>query len=289
VPGERPRVKLLDFGIAKLLARDPGFERTKNGAVVGTPQYLSPEQARGVPVDHRADIYALGGIAFEILTGRPAFVGDSPFEVIMMHAKEMPVRALTLAPHLPLELDDLVAATLAKDPDQRPTLDQICAILSRIVKRESLRGYLPTGPHRTAPSSPTGALAMLRRRWRTLVVLGGAGAAGIAIALAISNGSQVRPPAIVQPAPAPAPALAPAPAPVPAPAPAPAPVPAPPPTPPLAETEDELPPVDVRAPAPAPAPPPRRERPPRKRSTPKADGVELLAPGAVPRGGGGAK
>src|SRR5205807_2542439 len=125
VPGDKPRVKLLDFGIAKLLASD--LDRTKNGAVVGTPQYLSPEQARGVRVDHRADIYALGGIAFELFTGRTVFRSGSAVAVVAMHMNETPARAITLAPDLPLELDDLVAAMLAKKPDQRPTLDLVCA------------------------------------------------------------------------------------------------------------------------------------------------------------------
>jgi len=111
-------VKLLDFGIAKLANRDT-VNRTAAGALVGTPQYIAPEQARGQRVDARSDIYAFGGILFELLAGRPVFVVHSVTEAIAKHLLETAPRLSGFA-QVPSEVDDLVAAMLAKDPAERP-------------------------------------------------------------------------------------------------------------------------------------------------------------------------
>jgi serine/threonine protein kinase len=128
-------VKLLDFGVAKLSKADLRTKRvghTATGTIVGTPQYLSPEQAKGLPVDHRADIYALGAIAFETLTGKPPFVAASVMEVVAMHLMEKPSRPSTLVPNVPFELDELVVASLAKDPDERPGLTEWREVLEQV-------------------------------------------------------------------------------------------------------------------------------------------------------------
>jgi serine/threonine-protein kinase len=131
VRGEPPVVKLLDFGIAKLSFQDPAFERTAVGAMMGTPQYIAPEQARGVRIDGRADIYALGGILFELVTGRPVFFADNTPEVLMKHLTEPPPRPSQFA-RVPSELDELIVAMLAKEPEQRPSLDQVCEVIGRL-------------------------------------------------------------------------------------------------------------------------------------------------------------
>ncbi|HEY6180133.1 MAG TPA: serine/threonine-protein kinase, partial [Kofleriaceae bacterium] len=131
VRGEPPVVKLLDFGIAKLSYLDPADERTAIGAMMGTPQYIAPEQARGVRIDGRADIYALGGIFFELVTGRPVFFSDNTPEVLMKHLTEPPPRPSQCA-RVPPELDELIIAMLAKEPERRPSLDQICAVIDQL-------------------------------------------------------------------------------------------------------------------------------------------------------------
>ncbi len=132
VPDEKPIVKLLDFGIAKLAKADHRVEQTKSGVMVGTPQYIAPEQAKGHTIDERADIYALGGIAFEMLTGRPPFVADNAMEMVAKHLMEPPVKPSSIVPTVPPELDALVLAMLAKDPARRPALADIALIIDRL-------------------------------------------------------------------------------------------------------------------------------------------------------------
>ena len=111
--------KLLDFGIAKLIG-DEAAHRTGPGMVMGTPRYMSPEQARGKPADHRADIYALGVMIHEMLTSVPLFVGESSIDVLLMHATDAPPRLSSVCPDLPRELDAPVLAMLEKEPKHRP-------------------------------------------------------------------------------------------------------------------------------------------------------------------------
>ncbi len=132
VSGEKPIVKLLDFGIAKLANNDHRVEQTKSGVMVGTPQYIAPEQAKGHAVDARADVYALGGIAFEMLTGRPPFVADNAMEMVAKHLMEQPVNPSTVVAGIPADLDVMVVAMLAKEPAQRPFLDDVAVVIERL-------------------------------------------------------------------------------------------------------------------------------------------------------------
>ncbi len=132
--GRWPEVKLLDFGLAKLMpeAGTAPF-KTKTGVMLGTPEYMSPEQARGVGVDHRTDVYALGVLTFEILAGVRPFpsLGDS-FLTLQAHAEEPPPSIADLVPGLPVELIQLVAAMLAKDPAARPSLAAVRTVIKRL-------------------------------------------------------------------------------------------------------------------------------------------------------------
>lgn len=111
-------VKVMDFGIARALA-DSGNPVTQTAAVIGTAQYLSPEQARGEPVDARSDVYSLGCVLYEMLTGEPPFVGDTPVAVAYQHVREDPVPPSHRRPGISPELDAVVLKALAKNPDNR--------------------------------------------------------------------------------------------------------------------------------------------------------------------------
>lgn len=110
-------VKVMDFGIARALADSHSV--TQTAAVIGTAQYLSPEQARGDSVDARSDVYSLGCVLYEILTGEPPFVGDSPVAVAYQHVREAPVPPSQKNADIPAELDAVVLKALAKNPDNR--------------------------------------------------------------------------------------------------------------------------------------------------------------------------
>jgi serine/threonine-protein kinase len=111
-------VKVMDFGIARAIA-DTGNPVTQTAAVIGTAQYLSPEQARGERVDARSDVYSLGCVLYEILTGQPPFVGDTPVSVAYQHVREDPVPPSHKHGGISPELDAVVLKALAKNPDNR--------------------------------------------------------------------------------------------------------------------------------------------------------------------------
>ncbi|AUY50789.1 protein kinase [Streptomyces sp. CB01881] len=111
-------VKVMDFGIARALT-GTASTMTQTGMVMGTPQYLSPEQALGKPVDHRSDLYAAGCMLYELLTLRPPFTGDTPLSVVYQHVQDMPVPPSQANPRVPAGLDPLVLRSLAKNPDDR--------------------------------------------------------------------------------------------------------------------------------------------------------------------------
>ncbi|HPZ50576.1 MAG TPA: PASTA domain-containing protein, partial [Propionibacteriaceae bacterium] len=112
------RIKVMDFGIARAVA-DTSASMTQTAAVIGTAQYLSPEQARGETVDNRSDIYAAGCLLYELLVGRPPFQGDSPVSVAYQHVRETPVAPSQLDPVITPEMDAITLKALAKDPWQR--------------------------------------------------------------------------------------------------------------------------------------------------------------------------
>ncbi len=131
--GERPRAKLLDFGVAKLTG-EGRHDRTRVGSMLGTPQYLAPEQARGEAV-LASDIYTLGVMLFELASGRPPFIGENSFEVVAMHLTERPPKLSSVLGGVTPELDALVDAMLAKEPADRPTLAQIKEELEKLVAK----------------------------------------------------------------------------------------------------------------------------------------------------------
>ncbi|MEU5365764.1 protein kinase [Streptomyces sp. NPDC005925] len=111
-------VKVMDFGIARAL-HGAQSTMTQTGMVMGTPQYLSPEQALGKAVDHRSDLYATGCLLYELLALRPPFTGETPLSVVYQHVQDIPTPPSEASDVCPPELDGLVMRSLAKEPDDR--------------------------------------------------------------------------------------------------------------------------------------------------------------------------
>ncbi|MGW0756997.1 protein kinase domain-containing protein [Streptomyces sp. NPDC002814] len=111
-------VKVMDFGIARAL-HGASTTMTQTGMVMGTPQYLSPEQALGKAVDHRSDLYAVGCLLYELLALRPPFTGETPLSVVYQHVQDIPTPPSEASDACPPELDGLVMRSLAKEPDDR--------------------------------------------------------------------------------------------------------------------------------------------------------------------------
>jgi serine/threonine-protein kinase len=167
---ERPEVdvvKVLDFGIAKVLERDKALDEappssgggppssavlTMVGSILGTPEYMSPEQSMGWAVDARADVYSCGALLFHMLTGRTPFVGQTPVEVMMQQAEAPPPLPSTIWPGIDARLEKLVMKALAKLPENRPQ--------SATELRERLEALLPELGKRSA--TPALGLPALR-------------------------------------------------------------------------------------------------------------------------------
>ncbi|QEV19115.1 Stk1 family PASTA domain-containing Ser/Thr kinase [Streptomyces alboniger] len=112
------QVKVMDFGIARAMG-ESGMTMTQTAAVIGTAQYLSPEQAKGEQVDARSDLYSTGCLLYELLTVRPPFVGDSPVAVAYQHVREEPQAPSVFDGEITPEMDAIVLKALTKDPDYR--------------------------------------------------------------------------------------------------------------------------------------------------------------------------
>jgi eukaryotic-like serine/threonine-protein kinase len=125
------RVKVTDFGIARAGAS----QMTEVGSIIGTAQYLSPEQAKGAPVDQTSDLYSVGIVLYELLTGKVPFTGESPVEIAMKHISAIPERPSTLRDDVPPDLDKVVLRALAKTPgDRYPSAEEMDADLARIAR-----------------------------------------------------------------------------------------------------------------------------------------------------------
>jgi beta-lactam-binding protein with PASTA domain/tRNA A-37 threonylcarbamoyl transferase component Bud32 len=185
----RGDVKVTDFGIARVTATAETVAQT--AAVLGTASYLSPEQAQGQPVDVRSDIYSLGCVLFEMVTGRPPFPGDSPVTVASKHVLEQPTPPSQINQDVSPDLDAVILRALAKNPANRyQSATEIREDLERVKRGQPVEAtpLLPAGvgttqviqrdqPAQTAVLPPTGAPEEERSRWWipvlvTLLILG---------------------------------------------------------------------------------------------------------------------
>ncbi|WP_216892052.1 Stk1 family PASTA domain-containing Ser/Thr kinase [Nocardia alni] len=183
-------VKVMDFGIARAIA-DSSNPMTQTAAVIGTAQYLSPEQARGEQVDARSDVYSVGCVLYEILTAEPPFTGDSPVAVAYQHVREDPKLPSTVHPGVPRELDSVVLKAMSKNPANRyQTAAEMRADLIRVLggqkplapmvmtdeDRTTLLGSVDGSPRYREDDAEDAEPAPSRDTRRTLI-FGGVGAA----------------------------------------------------------------------------------------------------------------
>jgi serine/threonine protein kinase len=181
---DQMRIKLLDFGLAKLAGNDPRqMLKTKTGIVVGTPGYMAPEIAKGKTADGRTDIYALGVLAFKMLTGKLPFDGE-PLHQLKHHLLTPAPAASNHAPNIPPPVSQMVQRMMAKEPDQRPTLQEMRGLFAAL--REGRLTMMPgTAAVRMPPGTAPGARPPLHFVLLALGVVA-AGAIAFAIVHAIS-------------------------------------------------------------------------------------------------------
>jgi serine/threonine protein kinase len=194
-------VKVLDFGIAKSDEIDDspriGKRLTRPGVAMGTPEYMAPEQAAGHPADPRSDIYAVGSILYEMLTGVPPYDGDNVMEILHKKANEPPRPIRELRPDVPAPVVALVERTMARDPAQRPQsmaelarqIHEVEVVLS-VTPSPVLAGLPSPRPRYDESSAHESALTLwdrlraLARTWRW-VLLAGAGLGALAVVLLV--------------------------------------------------------------------------------------------------------
>ena len=185
--------KVTDFGIARSLDVEHGV--TQTGTVLGTSNYLSPEQARGQTVTPSTDVYSLGVVVYELLTGEVPFPGDNFVAVAMKHINEPPPSLLERRPDVPLRLVDAVERALAKDPAERfPSMEafatELRACLAGLGEPDAARTSILSGPvvRESAPRRARAGRRTRRPLYALILLVGAAGAVAVALVLSRSNG-----------------------------------------------------------------------------------------------------
>jgi serine/threonine protein kinase len=147
-----PRVKILDFGLARGTDRDVRF--TTAGTVIGTPSYMAPEQAEGVELDARCDLYSLGAVLYQACTGRRPFEGEDTLTVLAALATKDPEPPHKVVPAVPRPVSDLVMSLLAKDPNKRPQAAQAVVTAIEALQRDGTADEIPPPPAPEPPPPP---------------------------------------------------------------------------------------------------------------------------------------
>jgi len=248
------RAKVLDFGISLVPAERGGERLTRAGAIIGTPEYMAPEQATGEPSDHRADVYAVGVLAYEVLTGGLPIEGATPIATLLAAQTRAPDPPSRRRPAIPPEVDGLVLRALAKRPEDRfPSMREMAGEIARLragllgsapdprppaITAEYTRSTRPSGPRGETvaiaggPERPSPAPPAPRRR---RALLAGAAALGAVAAAALAGywarGERLLAAASASSTPTPTPTASPPPTPTASPPPTPTASPTPTPTP----------------------------------------------------------
>jgi WD40 repeat protein/serine/threonine protein kinase len=161
LPNGRSRCRILDFGLARTRGSDD-LHLTKSGAIMGTPAYMAPEQARSRPVDHRADLFSLGVMLYEMTTGRRPFSGGDTMSILTSLALDEPTAPVLINTAVPVELSDLIMQMLSKSPEHRPASGQAVAeaLLGALMK--TTRPIVEVMPASAAPprAKPTDQTAV---------------------------------------------------------------------------------------------------------------------------------
>jgi serine/threonine-protein kinase len=195
-PGEEgghDRVKLLDWGIAKEISND--VRCTIDGQLVGTPQYLSPEQARGADLTPATDTYSLGVMAFELFLEQLPFEAETAAEIMTMHLRAEPPRPSDLWPDIPRELEALLLAMLAKRAEDRPSLETVAGTLLRVRdeldRRRSVPRAEPAPRHTRFASAPPLTIPPVRgTRTRWQIALGACAIVASAVLFLVAQDSR---------------------------------------------------------------------------------------------------
>lgn len=196
-------VKVMDFGIARAVT-DASATATHSNTILGTAQYLSPEQAKGETVDSRSDLYSTGCVLFELLTGRPPFTGDSPVAIAYQHVSELPPLASNFNPEVPLTYDPVVQKALAKTSAERyQTAGEMRADIELLLK-----GFAPTEVTSARDIDKTQTIASVSPRDKTektmnksrvgLIVGGATGAIALVIGAIMLVTSLINPSPVTQ-------------------------------------------------------------------------------------------
>ena len=189
---DRDFVKVLDFGIAKLMTDECGVEapgaKTRTGAIIGTPVYMSPEQCRGVSVDERSDIYSFGIIVYQMLTGQVPFAAEGLGDLLLKHMTEAPRPLRELVPSLSEEVERAVLQALEKDPQRRyARVDQLVAALGVVPSGVFSALPVPPAAHRATHVSATDTIGAAAGERRSAPAARGTSWAWIALPLALGG------------------------------------------------------------------------------------------------------